>query len=49
MYSKPNTDEEKEESMDLYHSIETLFRIWERQGVDMDAESYRVLKATGRL
>lgn len=38
------SDEEKEEAMDLYHSLETLFRIWERDGVDMDAVQKNVFK-----
>ena len=29
-------DQFQEEVMDLYHSLETLFRIWERCGVDVD-------------
>ena len=42
MNAEWNTAEEKEEAMDLYHSIETLFRIWEKQGVDMEAVRQKV-------
>ena len=35
---------EKEEAMDLYHSLETLFRIWEREGVDIEAVRRKVLE-----
>ena len=48
MYSKPNTDEGKEEAMDLYHSLETLFRIWERHGVDMGAVQRKVFEKNRR-
>jgi hypothetical protein len=39
-----DTDYEYEEAMDLYHSLETLFRIWEREGVDMEAVRQKVLE-----
>ena len=44
MDTKWNTEEEREEAMDLYHSLETLFRIWERDGVDMEAVRQKVIK-----
>lgn len=34
----------REEAMDLYHSLETLFRIWESQGVDMEAVRQKVFE-----
>ena len=33
-----------EEAVDLYHSLETLFRIWESQGVDMEAVMQKELE-----
>lgn len=42
------SDEEKEEAMDYYHSLETLFRIWERQGVDMEAVRQKVFEKNRR-
>jgi phosphoribosyl-ATP pyrophosphohydrolase len=38
------TEKIREEAMDLYHSLETLFRIWERQGVDMEAVRQKVFE-----
>ena len=41
--AKPGSDHEKEEAMDLYHSLETLFRIWEREGTDITALRQKVI------
>lgn len=38
------SEEEKEEAMDLYHSLETLFRIWESKGIDMEAVQGKVFE-----
>lgn len=40
--------EAMEEAMDLYHSLETLFRIWEREGVDMGAVRQKVFEKNRR-
>ncbi len=37
MHVKSDTEEFYAEAVDLYHSLETLFRIWEREGVDIEA------------
>lgn len=41
-HTNPGTEEFYEEAMDIYHSLETLFRIWKREGVDMDEVRQKV-------
>lgn len=43
-HTKTNTEEFYAEAVDLYHSLETLFRIWEREGVDMEAVQEKVFE-----
>ena len=38
-----NAQQHYQEAVDLYHSLETLFHIWEATGVDMEAVMQKVL------
>lgn len=35
-FYEPNLDKKIEEAIDLYHSLETLFRIMEKEGFDIE-------------